>query len=153
MNYDIDVLQKDVKWFMQYCGYGETTVLSLYTKSTSHPTRKKMMKVKQMLDVQADGSHLLIMCKSAERKKDFKVAGYVESFGYEEYNEELNTEGENIWLLNTEFLTLCIIYTETHRRTKTPEESAVMLEGDYKAALQRVKIILVEAKEALQEVL
>ena len=99
-NYDIEVLDQGVKWFMQYSGYGETTVLCLYTKSASNPIWKKYMKAKHVLDVQADGSRLLMMCKSAERKKEFKVAGYVDFFGYEEYNEELNTEGENIRLLN-----------------------------------------------------
>lgn len=71
-------------------------VFSLYTKSASNLTWKKFMKAKQVLDVQADGGRLLIMCKSAERKRDFKVAGYVEAFGYDEYNEEVNTEDENI---------------------------------------------------------
>lgn len=59
-----------------------------------------------------------MMCKSAERKKDFKVARYVDSFGYEEYNEELNTKGENIKLLNGAMLIYCILYTEINRHTK-----------------------------------
>jgi hypothetical protein len=86
------------------------------------------------------------MCKSAERKKDFKVAGYVESFAYEDVNEELNTEGENIMLLNGEFLTYCIIYGETNEHRKTVEERAVLIEQDYKFALRRVKVIVGEAK-------
>ena len=150
-NYDLEVLDEDVKWFMQYSGYGETMALSLYTKSASNPTWKKYMKAKHVLDVQADGSRLLMMCKSAERKKDFKVAGYVDSFGYEEYNEELNTEGENIRLLNGAMLIYYILYTEINRHTKTTQERAVMLEYDYKAALQRVKVIVDEAKEARRE--
>lgn len=68
------------------------------------------------------------MCKSAERKKDFKVAGYVESFAYEDVNEELNIEGENIRLLNGEFLTYCIIYGEKNEHRKTVEERAVLIE-------------------------
>lgn len=50
-NYDIEVLDQDVKWFMQYRGYRETTALSLYTKSASNPTWKKYMKAKHVLDV------------------------------------------------------------------------------------------------------
>lgn len=92
-----------------------------------------------------------MMCKSAVRKKDFKVACYVDSFGYEEYNEELNTEGENIRLLNTTFLTYCIVYTETSEHTKTLQERPVMMDREYKAALQRVKVIVDEAKEARLE--
>ena len=38
------------------------------------------MKAKHVLDVQAYGHRILIMCKSSERKKDFKVAGFVEFF-------------------------------------------------------------------------
>ena len=151
MTYDVEVLGKDVKWFMQYSGFGETTVLSLYTKTTNNPTWKKYMRAKHFLDVQAAGSRFVIMCKSAERKKDFKVAGYVEAFAYEEYNEELNTEGENIRLLNGAMLTYCIIYTETNRHTKTPEERAVLLEHDYKAVFQRVKVIVEEVREARLE--
>jgi hypothetical protein len=151
VTYDIEVLGEDVKWFMQYSGFGETTVLALFTKTLSNPTWRKNLKVKHVLDVQADGSRLLIMCKSAERKKDFKVAGSVTSFGYEEYNEELNTEGENIRLLNSDFLTYCIDYCETNKHTKTPEERAVMIEHDYKSALRRIKVIVDEAKEARLE--
>ena len=151
VTYDIEVLAEDVKWFMQYSGFGESTVLSLYTKTSTNPTWKKNMRVKQVLDVQAIGTRLVIMCKSAERRKDFKVAGEVEAYAYEEYNEELNTEGENIRLLNGSLLTYCIIYCETNKHRKTPEERAVMLEQDYKAALQRIRVIVQEAKEARQE--
>jgi hypothetical protein len=151
VTYDIEVLGENVKWFMQYSGFGETTVLSLYTKTLDQLTYKKYRKVKHVLDVQADGNRLLIMCKSAERKKDFKVAGNVENFGYKEYNEELNNEGENIRLLNGAFLTYCIVYGETNEHNATPQERAVMLERDYKAALQRVKVIVDEAKEARLE--
>ena len=56
VNYDIDVLAEHVKWFMQYSGWGETMVLSLYTKSVSNHTWRKFMKAKHVLDVQADGS-------------------------------------------------------------------------------------------------
>jgi hypothetical protein len=151
VTYDIEVLGKNVKWFMQYSGFGETTVLSLYTKTLDQLTYKKYRKVKHVLDVQADGNRLLIMCKLAERKKDFKVAGNVENFRYEEYNEELNNEAENIRLLNGAFLTYCIVYGETNEHSATPQERAVMLERDYKAALQRVKVIVDEAKEARLE--
>jgi hypothetical protein len=151
VTYDIEVLGEGVKWFMQYSGFGETTVLSLFTKTANNPTWKKYMRAKYVLDVQADGSRLLIMCKSAERKKDFKVAGFVDSFAYEEYNEELNIEGENIRLLNGAFLTYCIVYSETNRHTKTPEERAVMIEEDYKAGLRQIKVIVDKAKEARVE--
>ena len=151
VNYDIEVLGEGVKWFMQYSGFGETTVLSLYTKTADNHTWKKYMRVKQVLDVQAAGERLLIMCKSAERKKDFKVSGYVDSFAYEEYNEELNTEGENVRLLNGPFLTYCIVYGETNEHNMTPQDRAVMIEQDYKAALRRVKVIVDEAKEARLE--
>lgn len=56
MTYDIDVLGDNVKWFMQYNGFGETIVLSLYTKNADNPTWKKYMKAKNILDVQVDGS-------------------------------------------------------------------------------------------------
>lgn len=148
MTYDVDVLGEDVKWFMQYSGYGETTALSLYTKTANNPTWRKYMRAKHVLDVRADGPRVLIMCKSAERKKDFKVAGFVDSFGYEEYNEELNTEGENVRMRNGAFLTYCIIYGETNEHANTQQERAVMIEEDYKAALERVKQIVLEAKEA-----
>ena len=110
VNYDIEVLGPDVQWFMQYSGFGETTVLALYTKTGPNSTWRKYLKAKHVLDIQADESRILIMCKSAERKKDFKVAGFMESFSYVDVNEELNTEGENIRLLNGEFLTYCIEY-------------------------------------------
>lgn len=96
VTWDIDDLGEGVKWFLQYSGFGETTVLSLYTKTGNTTTWKKYMKAKHVLDIQAVGRRVHIMCKSAERKKDFKVAGHVESFAYEDVNEELNTEGENI---------------------------------------------------------
>ena len=151
VTWDIDDLGEGVKWFLQYSGFGETTVLSLYTKTGNTTTWKKYMKAKHVLDIQAVGRRVHIMCKSAERKKDFKVAGHVESFAYEDVNEELNTEGENIRLLNGEFLTYCIIYGETKEHRKTAEERAVMIEQDYKAALQRVKCIVDEAKTARVE--
>ena len=109
------------------------------------------MKAKHVLDVQADGSRVLIMCKSSERKKDFKVAALVETFSYADVNEELNNEGENIRLLNGEFLTYCIEYCETNVHTKTVEERSVMIEQDYKSALRRVKVIVEEAKAARLE--
>ena len=88
------------------------------------------------------------VCRAEE---DFKVARYVDSFTYEKYNEELNTEGENIWLLNGDFLTYCIIYYETKEHTNTLQERAVMIEHDYKAVLCRVKVIVDEAKAARLE--
>lgn len=148
VTYDIEVLGEDVIWFMQYSGFAETTVLSLFTKTASNPTWKKNMRIKQVLDVRADGSQLVMMCKAADRTKNFKVAGNVDAFAYDEYNEELNTEGENIRLLNGEFLTYCIVYSETHEHTKNSVERAVMIEQDYKAALRRIKVIVDEAKEA-----
>ena len=146
MTWDIDELGEDVKWLLQYSGFGETTVLSLYTKTGTNTTWRKYMRAKHVLDIQANGSRVMIMCKSADRKKDFKVSGYVDSFAYEDVNEELNTEGENIRLLNGEFLTYCIIYGETNEHRKTVEERAVMIEQDYKAALRRVTVIVDEAK-------
>ena len=128
-------------------------MLSLYTKTESNSTWKKYMRVKHVLDLQANGRKVLIMCKSAERKRDFKVAGYVDSFAYEDVNEELNTEGENIRSLNGHFLTYCVIYGETNEHTKTQEERAVMIEQNYKSALHRVKVIVEEAKEARLEAL
>jgi hypothetical protein len=41
VTYDIEVLGEDVIWFMQYSGFAETTVLSLFTKTASNPTWKK----------------------------------------------------------------------------------------------------------------
>ena len=38
INYEIEVLALDVKWFMQYSGFGETTTLSLYTKTGPNST-------------------------------------------------------------------------------------------------------------------
>ena len=125
-------------------------MLSLYTKTANNPIWKKYMRAKQILDVQAAGDNLVMMCKSAERRKDFKISGNVDAFGYDEYNEELNTEGENIRLLNGEMLTYCIIYCETNNHRKTAVERAVMLEKAYKAALVRIKVIVDEAKEARQ---
>ena len=151
VTYDVENLGADVKWFMQYSGFGETTVLSLYTKTANNPTWKKFMRVKHILDVQAAGPRLLMMCKSAERKKDFKIAGNVDMFAYEEYNEELNNEGENIRCMNGKFLTYCIIYSETNEHSMTPEERSVALEADYKAALERIKTIVQEAKDARLE--
>lgn len=55
VNWDIDVLGEDMQWFMQYSGFKETTVLSLYTKSGNSSTWRKYMKAKQILDIQADG--------------------------------------------------------------------------------------------------
>jgi hypothetical protein len=68
--YDINVLEEDVKWFMQYSGFGETTVLSLYTKTANNPTWRKYITTKHVLDVQVDGSQCMIMCKSAEWKNN-----------------------------------------------------------------------------------
>jgi hypothetical protein len=76
-----------------------------------------------------------MMCKAADRTKNFKVAGNVDAFAYDEYNEELNTEGENIRLLNGEFLTYCIVYSETNEHTKNSVERGVMIVQDYKVAL------------------
>jgi hypothetical protein len=152
VNYDLEVLGPDVQWFMQYSGFGETTELSLYTKTGPNSTSwRKYLKAKHVLDIQADESRVLIMCKSAERKKDFKVAGFVESFSYADVNEELNTEGENIRSLNGAFLTYCIEYCETNEHSRTVEERAVMIEQDYKSALCRVKVIVEEAKAARLE--
>ena len=109
------------------------------------------MKVKHILDIQADGSRVLIMCKSSERKNDFKVAGLIETFSYADVNEELNNEGENICLLNGEFLIYCIEYYETNEYTKTAEEISVMIEQNYKSALRRMKVIVEEAKAARLE--
>lgn len=153
VNYDVEDLGENVKWFLQYSGYGETTALSLYTKTGNNSTWRKYMRAKHVLDLQAMGRRVLIMCKSAERKKDFKVAGHVDSFAYEDVNEELNTEGENVRSLNGEFLVYCIIYGETNEHTKTQEERAYMIEQDYKAALRRVKDIVDEAKDARMEAL
>ena len=89
----------------------------------------------------------MIVCKSAEWTKDFKVAGYVKSFAYEEYNEEVNIEGENIRLLNGAFFTYCIVYYERNQYTKTTYERTMMIEQDYKVVLQRIDVIVNEAKE------
>ena len=151
MNYDIEVLGPELQWFMQYSGFGETTVLSLYTKTGPNSTWRKFLKAKHVLDIQADGSRVLIMCKSSERKKDFKVAGLVDTFSYADVNEELNNEGENIRSLNGEFLTYCIEYSETNKHTRSAEERSVMIEQDYKAALRRVTVIVEEAKAARLE--
>jgi hypothetical protein len=151
VNYDVEVLGPDLQWFMQYSGFGETTVLSLYTRTGPNSTWRKYMKAKHVLDIQADGSRVLIMCKSPERKKDFKVAALVETFSYADVNEELNNEGENIRLLNGDFLTYCILYCETNVHTKSVEERSVMIEQDYKSALARVKVIVEEAKAARLE--
>ena len=67
--------------------------MPLYTKTGPNSIWRKYLKAKYVLDIQADGSRILIMCKSAEQKRDFKVAGFVESFSYADVNEELNTEG------------------------------------------------------------
>lgn len=130
MNYDVEVLGPDLQWFMQYSGFGETTVLSLYTRTGPNSTWRKYMKAKHVLDIQADGSRVLIMCKSPERKKDFKVAALVETFSYADVNEELNNEGENIRLLNGDFLTYCILYCETNVHTKSVLDRSVMIEQD-----------------------
>ena len=151
MNYDVEELGPDVQWFMQYSGFGETTVLSLYTRTGPTSTWRKYLRAKHVLDIQAVAGRVLIMCKSAERKKDFKLAGSADKFSYVDVNEELNTEGENIRLLNTEFLTYCIVYSETKEHTKSVEERAHMIEQDYKAALQRVRVIMEEAKAARLE--
>ena len=45
------------------------------------------------------------------------------------------------------------MYTETNEHMKITQERAVTLEEDYKVALQRVKVIVDETKEALQEAL
>jgi hypothetical protein len=153
VTWDIVDLGENVMWFLQYSGFGETTVLSLYTKTGSNSTWKKYRRVKHVLDLQADGKRVLIMCKSAERKRDFKVAGNVDLFGYEDVNEELNNEGENIRSLNGHFLMYCIIYGETKEHTKSQEERAVMIQEDYRKALRRVKVIVDEAKEARLEAL
>lgn len=55
--------------------------------------------------------------------------------------------------MNTKFLTYCVVYTETNEHMKITQERAVTLEEDYKVALQRVKVIVDETKEALQEAL
>lgn len=91
------------------------------------------------------------MCKSAEQKKDFKVAGFVEFFSYADVNGELNNEGENIRLLNGEFLTYYITYCETNEHTKTMKEKAIMIEEDYKFVLRQVKVIIEDAKAARLE--
>jgi hypothetical protein len=151
VNYDVEVLGPELQWFMQYSGFGETTVLSVFTRTGPDSPWKKLLKVKHVLDIQADGGRVLIMCKSAERKKDFKLAGLVDTFSYEDVNEELNNEGENIRSLNGEFLTYCIEYTETKQHTRSVEERSVMIEQDYKAALRRVKVIVEEAKASRLE--
>jgi hypothetical protein len=149
--YDIEVWGPDVQWFMQYSGFGETTQLSLFTRIGPDSPWKKYRRAKHVLDIQADGGRVLIMCKSSERKRDFKVAGLVETFSYADVNEELNNEGENIRSLNGEFLTYCIQYCETNQHTRSVEERSVMIEQDYKAALRRVKVIVEEAKAARLE--
>ena len=151
VNYETENLAPDVKWFMQYSGFGETTVLSLYTKTGANSTWRKYLKAKHVLDVQAVGDRVFIMCKSSERKKDFKVAGFVESFSYADVNEELNNEGENIRSLNGAFLHYCIEYCETNVHTKSVEERSAMIERDYKSALRRVQVIVEEAKAARLE--
>lgn len=80
MNYETEVLPPNVQWFLQYSGFGESTVLSLYTRSSPNLPWRKYMKAKHVLDIKAEGGRVLIMCKSADRKKDFKVAGFVDSF-------------------------------------------------------------------------
>ena len=147
----MEVLGADVHWFMQYSGFGETTVLSLYTKSGPNSTWRKFLRAKYVLDIKAEGTRVLIMCKSSDRRKDFKVAGSVETFSYADVNEELNNEGENIRSLNGVLLHYCIEYCETGEHTRSPEERAVMIQQDYKAALRRVKVIVEEAKAARVE--
>ena len=136
---------------MQYSGFGETTVLSLYTRVRLNSPWRKYLKAKHVLDVKAEGRRVLIMCKSSERKKDFKVAGFVDSFSYAHVDEELNNEGENVRSLNGEFFQYCIVFSETNEHTRTIEERAVMIEQDYKSALCRVNIIVEEAKAARLE--
>lgn len=151
VNYETEVLPPNVQWFLQYSGFGESTVLSLYTRSSPNLPWRKYMKAKHVLDIKAEGGRVLIMCKSADRKKDFKVAGFVDSFSYADVNEELNNEGENIRLLNGVLLHYCITYCETNKHMSSIEERAVMIQNDYKDALQRVKVIVDEAKEARLE--
>ena len=74
MNYNIEISGLDLQWFMQYSGFEETTALSLYTKIGPNSIWRKYLKAKHILDIQADGNRILIMCKSSERKKDFKVS-------------------------------------------------------------------------------
>ena len=146
MTYEIEELGPGVQWFMQYSGFGESTTLSLYTRNGPTSPWRKYLKAKHVLDIRADGRRVLIVCKSSERKKDFKVAGQVDYFSYVDVNEELNNEGENIRSLNGEFLHYCIDFSEAKVHTKTVEERAAMIEKDYKAALHRVKVIVEEAK-------
>ena len=151
VNHDVEVLGPNLQWFMQYNGFRDTTVLSLYTKTGPNSTWRKYLKAKHVLDMQADGSQVLIICKLTERKKDLKVARLVKTFSYADVNKELNNEGENIHLLNGEFLTYCIKYCETNEHTKTVEEISVMIEQNYKSALRRVKVIIKVAKAAMLE--
>ena len=72
----------------------------------------------------------------------------MDTFSYADVNEELNNEEENIRLLNGEFLTYCVEYSETKQHTRSVEEKSLMIEQDYKVALQRVKIIVEETKVA-----
>ena len=70
-----------VQWF------GETTVFSLYTRTEPNSTWRKYLRAKHVLDIQADGGRVLIMCKSSERKKNFKLAGLMDIFSYMDVNE------------------------------------------------------------------
>lgn len=147
----MEVLGADVQWFMQYSGFGETTVLSLYTRSGPNSPWRKFLRAKYVLDIRAEGTRVIIVCKSSDRRKDFKVAGSVDTFSYADVNEELNNEGENIRSRSSDFLLYCIQYSETNVHSMTPEERAAMIERDYKAALQRVNVIVEEAKAARLE--
>ena len=150
VNYDMEVLAEDVKWFIQYSGWRETTAIHEVCKQSYLEEVHESKAGTRCSSRWGPTPHYVQVC--GEEKK-FQGAGYVEVFGYDEYNEELNTEDENIRLLNTEFLTYCIVYTETNEHTKTTQERAAMLEHDYKIALQRVKVIVDEAKEARHEAL
>ena len=92
------------------------------------------------------------MCKLVERRRDFKIVGYVKFFSSANVNKELNNDGENIGLLNGKFLTYYIIYYETNEHIKTMEERAIMIKQDYKFVLRQVKVIVEEAKATRLEV-
>lgn len=109
------------------------------------------MKAKHVLDIEADGRRALIMCKSVEQKRDFKIVGSVRFYSYEIINEELNNEGENIHSLNDKFLTYYIVYCKTNEYTKTMKGRAVIIEQDYKFAKRWVKVIVEEAKTTKME--
>lgn len=60
---DMEILEDDVVWSMQYSGFNETTLLMLYMKEGNNVTCKKYMKVNHVLNIMASGTRIIIMCR------------------------------------------------------------------------------------------